>query len=100
MHRPHLKFIERLDYLWNCTFRKIPLVKQEWRKLMNIFNYFQTISTHSLIFQKVHILEERSVKIKTKKKEMKCFHCDSNNLEFHRYSHPGFVLLKQSLRID
>lgn len=42
--------------------------KQEWRKLMNIFNYFQTISTHSLIFQKVHILEERSVKIKTKQK--------------------------------
>lgn len=71
MHRPHLKFIERLDYLWNCTFRKIPLVKQEWRELMNIFNYFQTISTHSLIFQKVHILEERSAKIKTKKTKRK-----------------------------
>lgn len=61
---------------------------------MNIFNYFLKIN-YSFIDIPKNTYYGRS-----KKKKKNCFHCDSNNLEFHRYSHPGFVLLKQSLRID
>lgn len=52
------------------SFRKIPLVKQDGRGLMNIYNYCQRIITHSLIFQN-NTNSGRKVCKDRKKKEKK-----------------------------
>lgn len=67
-------------------------------KVNGHFNYFQTINYSFIDIPKNTYYGKKVFKDQKKKKN--CFHCDSNNLEFHRYSHPGFVLLKQSLCID